>query len=136
MKQITEAEFTAQVIERAQMLGWIVAHFRPLKRSNGSWETPCQGDAAGFPDLFLLHPEAGHRVAFELKVGSNDKTPKQNAWLTAMELCGIPAFTWWPKDWDEIDQVLEHGAEPEPVESQTVNQEIVDNIFKALRCAA
>jgi hypothetical protein len=108
MKGPSEAEFLDQVIARAKLAGWICAHFRAARTSRG-WETPCQGDAKGFPDLFLLRPKSGHRLAAELKVGANKPTPEQNAWLTAMERCGIPAFIWTPVDWPEIDKVLMEG---------------------------
>lgn len=108
IRPLSEAEFLGQVIDLAHLNGWLVAHFRPMRKANGGWETPCQADAKGFPDLFMVHP-LRHRLAAELKVGRNRVTPEQDRWLDAMEVAGIPAFVWTPDEWDEIESVLKHG---------------------------
>jgi hypothetical protein len=105
-----EESFQSAVIVAAHMQGWKVAHFRPAMTKSGKWITAVGGDGKGFPDLFMVHPLKGLRVAAELKIPPNTVTPEQDAWLTWMEICGIPAFTWTPADWDEINRVLVFGV--------------------------
>lgn len=105
-----EEEFTTATIELAQWYGWKVTHFRPGRTARG-WETCVQGDGKGFPDLFGLRESTRHRFAAELKCNRNKASEEQSGWLHAMEVCGIPAFTWWPRSIEEITRVLKHGAE-------------------------
>ena len=107
MKQL-EAEFQAQVMQLAKLRGWRSAHFRRSRTKTG-WSTAVAGDGVGWPDLFLVRATTGQKLAAELKVPPNKVTPEQTQWLSDMEACGIPAFVWCPKDWDEIETVLEHG---------------------------
>lgn len=100
----TEAEFTRQVIQYAQLHGWRVAHFRPGMTRAGNWVTPVQGDGKGWPDLFLVRKHS--IVVAELKVGRRDTTPEQDAWLADLENAGCAAHVWRPTDWREIEDVL------------------------------
>ena len=109
LSPVNENDFQDTVIKLAKLHGWRVAHFRPSRTKDG-WATAVSADGKGFPDLFMLRDSTGHRVAAELKVGHNKTTPEQDAWLTAMEACGIPAFVWKPCDWDEIEDVLTNGV--------------------------
>jgi hypothetical protein len=102
--RISEAAFTALVIELAQLAGWRVAHFRPCRTEKG-WRTAVQGNGAGFPDLVLARPP---RLIFaELKVGRGLLSHEQNAWLIAL---GWPREVeievWRPSDIEEIKRVL------------------------------
>lgn len=103
-----EKEFTKEVIEFAQARGWKVAHFRTVRvaRMNGEiyYETPVQGDGKGFPDLLMVR--GTEKLVAELKVKGNTTSEEQDAWLDAFRLAGIPAFVWFPKDWDMIELVL------------------------------
>lgn len=98
-----EEAFLAQVIAFAKLHGWRSAHFRPAKTERG-WRTAVQGDGKGFPDLVLIRGDT--IIVAELKVGRNQLTVEQRAWLVAFEMAGVPAYTWRPKDWSEIEQVL------------------------------
>jgi len=52
-------------MDTAQMLGWKVAHFRPMfdaKRKR--WRTPASRDGVGFPDLVLVRDRV---IVAELK---------------------------------------------------------------------
>ncbi len=69
------------------------------------WRTPCQFDAAGFPDLLLIRK--GVLLVFELKVGNNQTSPAQAAWLAAFRAVGIPATVIRPRDWSLIEKALE-----------------------------
>lgn len=103
-----EAAFQKTVIEFAQLHGWRVAHFRAARTKDG-WATPVAANGKGFPDLFLLRQRTRERLCAEIKVPPNTVTDEQREWLIAMELCGVPAFTWTPLDWGEIEAVLIHG---------------------------
>lgn len=108
---MTEDELLTSVIERAQQLGWLVAHFRPAKTSKG-WRTAVQGDGAGFPDLVLVHPVQCRVVVAELKSEKGKTTGEQMAWLTAFTVAGVKTHIWRPSDWltGAIDKAL-RGAE-------------------------
>ena len=107
---VLESDFTTATIELAQWYGWKITHFRPGRTASGGYETAVQGDGKGFPDLIGVREETGHRFVAELKCNSNKKTAEQEAWLNAFEICGIPAFTWYPREIDEIKDVLKNGA--------------------------
>lgn len=104
----TEAGFTKAVIDYAHLTGWLAAHFRTTRtqRRDGSihYQTPVQGDGAGFPDLLLVR--GGRVLAAELKMPGRKTTPEQDAWLRAFRTAGVPAYLWVPGDWPEIERVL------------------------------
>lgn len=106
-----EESFQSALIDMAHLHGWKIAHFRKAQTSSGGWVTAVSADGKGWPDLFLVQPEKKFRLAAELKVPPNKVTPEQDAWLTWLELCGIPAFTWTPNDWDEIEKTLVFGPD-------------------------
>lgn len=99
---LTEKAFTAQVIQLAQLQGWIVAHFRPARTAQG-WRTACQGDGKGFPDLVLVK-----RVVLfvELKVGRNQLSPEQRTWRDRLRRANATWLEWRPEDWPEIERIL------------------------------
>lgn len=104
LRAVTEAEFLAQVIDLARLLGWRVVHFRPAWTGRG-WRTPVQGDGVGFPDTLLVR---GSRIlAAELKREAGSRTtPDQLAWLAALSDAGVETFLWRPSQLDEIAEVL------------------------------
>jgi hypothetical protein len=102
-REPTETQFLAQVISLANLHGWLAAHFRPGLTKSGRWVTAVQGDGKGFPDLVLVRDRL---VVAELKVGRNKTTPEQDGWLQAFRDGGVEAYTWWPRDWETIEEVL------------------------------
>ena len=100
---ISEAEFQAQVIELAQLRGWLVHAERPAQRQSGHWSTPIQGNA-GFPDLVLAR--GGRLIFAELKSAKGRMRPEQQAWLDALRPGALRVFLWRPTDWDEIVRAL------------------------------
>lgn len=105
----TERAWTAQVIQVAHLHGWLVAHFRPARRADGSWMTPLQADGAGFPDLVLTRSR-GEQVArllfVELKTERGRLAPLQRRWLEALEATSAECYVWRPHDWAEVVEVL------------------------------
>ena len=102
--QISEAAFTAQIIQLARVLGWRVAHFRPAMTKRGRWVTAVQGDGVGFPDLIMLRHTRG--IMAELKAAKGKTTPEQEAWLESARRAEFEAYVWRPSDIDEIERTL------------------------------
>lgn len=102
--QLSERDFTTQVIQLARVFGWRTAHFRPAMTKRGRWVTPVQGDGAGFPDLLLLRHN--RRIMAELKAAKGKTTPEQEAWLESARAAGFEVHIWRPADIDEIERVL------------------------------
>jgi hypothetical protein len=119
---VSEGAFQQMVIGFAQMHGWMVAHFRPVRvqRADGTthWETPVAADGKGFPDLILVRN--GCLIAAELKVGKNKLTAEQRRWMEQLDRCQFTSGGWdgkspvrythsalWrPEDWERIQKLL------------------------------
>ena len=102
---ITEASFQKQVIDLAQLCGWLVHAERPARTKDGSWRTPIQG-MAGWPDLVLVR----ERVLFvELKSARGTLSPEQEQWRAVLRTAGADARLWRPSDWPEIEATLTQG---------------------------
>lgn len=100
---VTEAAFTAQVLDAARIFRWRTAHFRPARTATG-WRTPVAGDGVGFPDLVLLR---GPRlVVAELKSAHGTLGPGQQEWLDAFQAAGAEIHIWRPGDLDYAIEVL------------------------------
>jgi hypothetical protein len=92
---MSEAAWTGQVIEIAQLHGWRVSHSRPARTAQG-WRTPVQGHI-GAPDLLLAR--AGDVICAELKTDRGRLRPDQTAWL---EQLGAHGCVWRPRDRDHV----------------------------------
>lgn len=116
--RITEEQWQQQVIDLAQALGWVCAHFRPAKTERG-WRTAVQADGAGFPDLVLVR--APRLIFAELKSATGRVSPDQRRWLEALGAVGeyvdtgpglvstggaVETHVWRPGDWDEVAETL------------------------------
>lgn len=112
----SEADFQKQVLDLARLHGWRTAHFRPAMNGRGKWQTAVQGDGEGFPDtLFVRGAEI---MVAELKVGANEVTDEQAAWLSALAEANVPAFVWRPDDWQGIVKVLKDGPGKFTIETE------------------
>ena len=110
MRPITEAQFQSQVIQLAQLRGWLVHHTRPARikvRGVETYRTPIAGHA-GFPDLVLAR--RGRVIYAELKAQGGQLREDQIKWRDAMcppdrpEYAGW--FLWRPSDWAQIERLL------------------------------
>ncbi len=101
---ITEAQFTAQILEVCRLFHWRTLHIRPARTSR-SWRTPVAGDGIGFIDVLAIR---GRRLlAAELKRTAKQRpTPAQLDWLEAFRGAGVETYVWVPDDWDEIERTL------------------------------
>lgn len=103
--KVSEAQLQQQVIQLAQLSGWIVAHFRTARTSSGDYITPVAADGKGFPDLVLVH--SSHGLLFrELKSATGRLSVEQRRWLDVLTDAGLDAAVWRPDDWDEIEATL------------------------------
>ena len=94
---MTEAEFTSTVLEIAAWGKWRAVHIRNIQLANGTYTVPYQGDS-GLGDLILARKDRGVLMV-ELKVGRNQPTVKQQAWLDA---AGADGRLWYPENLDAI----------------------------------
>lgn len=87
-----EREWQAQVLEAAQLMGWLGYHTHDSRRS-----------APGFPDLVLVR----ERVLFaELKTDTGRLRPEQATWLERLRDAGAEAYLWRPRNWDGVLDTL------------------------------
>lgn len=93
---VKEADLQAAVVDVARRLGYMVAHFRPARTTQG-WRTPVSGDGAGFPDLVLV---GNDRILFvELKSQRGRLTADQERWRDQLVAAGGEWHLWKPSDW-------------------------------------
>lgn len=110
-ERIRERFFNDGVTDAAEHYGWRTFHLRDKDSIH-----IVRG--RGFPDLvmFRKHPDTGHieLLAAELKRDyDSTTTPEQDEWLEALKQ-HIPAYTWRPEEWAEIDDVLKNGTAGHP----------------------
>ena len=108
IEPVTEAAFTRQVLALAKLHGWRTAHFRPGRTKAGGWRTAVQGDGKGFLDILALR--GSDKFVAELKVGKGKLTPEQWSWYHAWRFSGVACFIWLPRNWPEIERILEKGT--------------------------
>lgn len=95
----TELECEATIIAAARTFGWLVHAERPARSGKG-WRTPVKGHK-GFPDLVLVRPPQLWIV--ELKRKPNKVETDQQAWLDALQACGVATFVVFvPEQLDEF----------------------------------
>jgi len=102
---VTEAEFQAQVVELAHLLGWRVLHVRRSIGKGQRWTTTTS--IIGWPDLFMYHPKKKRVLALELKSEKGRETAEQVVVLNELCQSGVPALIVRPNDWDMVQRLLE-----------------------------
>ena len=110
-ERIRERFFSDGVTDAAEQHGWRTFHLRDR-------DSVHIVRGRGFPDLvmFRKNPETGDTelLAAELKRDyESTTTPEQDEWLEALDQ-HIPAYTWRPEEWEEIDKVLQDGPASHP----------------------
>jgi hypothetical protein len=96
IKQQSEEQFQAAVIEYATLCQWAIFHPFDSRRSE-----------AGYPDLTLVR----ERVVFvELKTEKGKVSTPQKLWSMRLLLAGAEYYLWRPSDWSQIEQTLRRAA--------------------------
>ena len=91
--RLSEKAFMAQVVQFAQLCGWLVYHTFDSRHS-----------AAGFPDLLMVRGAV--LAAVEIKNEDGKPTPAQRKWLWALAEAGAEVFVWKPSCWPSLERVL------------------------------
>jgi len=93
---LRERDFQQQVIEVAELYGWLAFHIPDSRRAT------CRG----LPDTILLKP---HRLLFaELKTARGKLSAEQKEWLETLKtIPTVETYVWRPSDWDSIVTVLQ-----------------------------
>jgi len=99
----SEKDLLANVVEVARVHGWVAVHF------GGNLHGRAWYDAAGFPDLLLLHSERKLTFFRELKSATGKLTPRQQAWYDDLNAGGWNCHVWRPTDWPDIVACLSFG---------------------------
>lgn len=90
----SERDFRQQVVQLAQLRGWLVY-----------WTWTSIHSPAGFPDLVLCRPP--RLIVAELKTATGKVTLAQQEWLAALGACtGVEVALWRPADWATVDATL------------------------------
>jgi hypothetical protein len=111
-----EREFTRWVLDSARTRGWLAAHLGNVQIRRGKGGVPIavpDKDAAGFPDLVLVHTSYGI-VWAELKMPLPsgrvaELDDEQVIWLRALRATGATVYVWSTRDQHEILDVLNAG---------------------------
>ena len=92
---LSEKNFSQQVVDLAQLLGWKVY------RTWISFHSP-----AGFPDLVLVRGD--RLIMAELKSEKGQLTPAQEEWLEILRVTGkAEIYLWRPSDFEQIVGILQ-----------------------------
>ena len=102
-----EKHLLANIIEVAQLAGWLAFHPVEAQVRPGVWATNQQGDR-GFPDLVLTHPVRGETLFVECKSEKGSLIEGQIKWRDSLQNSGCE---WWlikPHDFDDLVIRLTH----------------------------
>jgi hypothetical protein len=109
-----ERDFTRWVLHEARSRYWLAAHLGNVQIVRGKGGIPVaipDKDAAGFPDLVLVHHDHGVIWA-ELKMPTKAGKPgrlrqEQIIWLATLREAHERVYVWGPDDQREIEEVLD-----------------------------
>lgn len=122
-----EREFTTWALKQARARGWMGGHLsnmRVVRQKLGIRAIPDK-DAAGFPDLVLVHPLRGV-LWIELKMPKGRLKPEQVAWLVALRSAGERVYVFYSHQQDDLLAVLDGGR----------SQALFDDAGKQSSCPA
>ena len=86
-----EKHLLANIIEVAQLAGWLAFHPVEAQVRPGVWATNQQGDR-GFPDLVLSHPVRCETLFIECKSETGPLSTYQMAWKHSLQMSQCE---WW-----------------------------------------
>lgn len=118
--QMLEKDFQRRVCDMATLCGFEWRHFHDSRKLGRDWKTGelrmvGDSDAAGFPDLVLVHREARLLLFRELKLdqarpSDHKPTEKQQHWIDLLAAAGADSKIWRPSDWETDIQPTLAGA--------------------------
>lgn len=98
LRQMSESEFMASVVDAAEKLSWRCFHDYDSRRSNPGW-----------PDLVCVRD--GKLLALELKAKRGRVRPGQIEWIAELaDVPGVTAMIARPDDWDRVLALLQGEA--------------------------
>ena len=106
--EMSERLFQQQVIDLANLYGWVVHHVPPMRYNTrnslgNNWGT---GGLAGMPDLTLISLKEKGVIYAELKTNSGKVAPHQVKVLSLLHRNGAEVYVWRPKDLEDIAKRL------------------------------
>jgi VRR-NUC domain len=105
-----EAQFQKWVVDVAKRLGWSVWHVpAPMRATKAGWVGA--KEAAGLPDLIMLHPDPPRLVFAEIKGEKGKLSVDQQQFLAmarALSLysTAVNAYLWTPGMEQQIEDLL------------------------------
>ena len=106
---MNEGDFATQIEDLLAIGGWDRwIHMRPGRVRRGGkdiYETAYSGHK-GFLDYLAMRTLTKETIWFELKGDGGKLTPEQRDWLAAHEAVGNRAYVWFPKDYQDAQDVL------------------------------
>ena len=97
---MTEADLQQLLTDAAELNGWLVFHDNDSRRN-----------AAGFPDLVLVHGRYGRVLFLELKSEIGRVRPEQHVWMDALSRCDTIASAIVRPE--HADQIIKYLQDPE-----------------------
>jgi hypothetical protein len=96
---LSEKDWQQQVIELAELYGWLIYHTFDSRRSHPGW-----------PDLVLCRPPTGELIYVEMKTDKGRLSGPQRMWLDALRDCNQEVHVWRPRDFDAVHERLKRPA--------------------------
>ena len=97
---MNEAALQQLLTDAAEMHGWLVFHDNDSRRN-----------AAGFPDLVLVHGRFGRVLFLELKSEIGRVRPEQHVWMDALSRCDTIASAIVRPE--HADRIIKYLQDPE-----------------------
>ena len=101
---ITEADWQAQFVQLARILGWRHLHVRRSLGRGKKWVTATNQD--GWPDLHLWHETQQRVIYVELKSETGRLRPQQTEVLGSLTRAGQEVYVLRPSDLEVAKRIL------------------------------
>lgn len=116
-RAMSEHQFQSVVVEMARVNGWLVWYqpdwvYRLVAGSMQRRRVARDWPDAGFPDVWLVHPDDGRFLVLECKREGGALREPQRRWLAALQAAGIDARMVRPRDLDDLDDLLARRRGP------------------------
>jgi hypothetical protein len=108
----SERDWQATVLQYAALRGWRAFHDNatnaPRRCSGCGAIRHLPRNAPGWPDLVLVRrPDV---LFVELKSDAGKVDHDQQRWIDDLRACGQRVYVWRPRDWDDVQRVLDGRA--------------------------